>query len=82
MNKYQEAIKSLLHGIDYMIQNAMTKSTQIYNGLIVSKTGNKAEIRVNGKTFTLPQYGNFSHVVNETVKVFVPQGNMNLAFYI
>ena len=82
MNNYHDAIKSLLHGIDYMIQNAMTKSTQIYNGLIVSKTGDKAEVKVNGKTFTLPQYGNFAHVVNETVKVFVPQGNMNLAFYI
>jgi hypothetical protein len=56
--------------------------TKIYNGIILSLSGKSANIKINGKNYTINQYGNFVHTVNDVVKIFVPQGNMNLAFFI
>lgn len=79
---YTEAVGSLTKGMNYMIEQALKGITQIYNGFIVSTNGNKYNIRLNGETYALSQYGDFSHSVGETVKVIVPQGNMNMAFFI
>lgn len=78
----KEAADSLVSSIGYMIGEANKLNTQIYNGVITAVSGGSYTILINGKTFTIPLYGSFSHSVNDVVKVFVPQGNMNLAFFI
>lgn len=79
---FQEAVESLASSMQYMIGEANRQNTQIFEGIIVSISDDTAVIQFNGKTYTLKQYGSFTHFVKETVKVFIPQGNMNLAFFI
>ena len=79
---YEEAGKALISGISYMMDEAQKINSQIYNGIIVSKSGNSYTIKINGNDYNIPLYGEFTHNVNDVVKVFVPQGNMNLAFFI
>lgn len=78
--EYQNAVREILRGVQYMIEEATMKSqTQIYNGIYI---GN-GEVQLNGKVYTLPQYGNISTPTNgAVVKVFVPNGNMSMAFFI
>ena len=82
MDKYKQAIQELMRSVKYMIDSRMEHTTKIYNGLILSISGNVATIKINGKTYDIPQYGSFSHGANDVVNVFIPQGNMNLAFFI
>ena len=82
MDKYKQAIQELMRSVKYMIDSRMEHTTKIYNGLILSMSGNVATIKINGKTYDIPQYGSFSHGANDVVNVFIPQGNMNLAFFI
>ena len=79
---YQEAIKSICNSIKYMIDQATKQVTQIYNGVIITIENNNYTVQINGLTYNLTQYGNLSHSVGDVVKVFVPQGNMNMAFFI
>lgn len=82
MDKYKQAIQELMRSIKYMIDSRIEHTTKIYNGLILSINGDKANIRINGRDYDIAHYGSFVHNVNDIVNVFVPQGNMNLAFYI
>lgn len=82
MNKYKEAIQTIMQSVKYMIDTKMAHTTKIYDGLILSINGTNANIRINGKDYVVPSYGLLEHNANQIVKVFVPQGNMNLAFYI
>ena len=77
-NFYKEAATQIARGMEYMLEQKGLSATQIYNGTLLSS----GEVRVNGKDYSIPQYGEFTHDVNTTVKVFVPQGNMSMAFYI
>lgn len=79
IEEYQNAVKEILRGVQYMIEEAAIKSqTQIYNGIYL---GN-GEVQLNGKVYTLPQYGGTSSpAVGSIVKVFVPNGNMSMAFF-
>lgn len=81
-NEYKDAINSLLSGMQYMIEQAVKNCTQIYNGTIISIYGNNYTVKVNGNDYVLRPYGEGSYEKNNIVKVFVPQGNMNLAFFI
>ena len=59
------------------------ENTQIYNGILLSLTedGNIGTVLINGKQYSLPFNGSLpERSTGVTVKVFVPQGNMNLAF--
>lgn len=88
MNKSdnQTALEELVKGFDYLLTQTLSKRmTQIYNGLIVSSSvsGGKWSVQFNGQIHDLPQYGNVSTVSKgSVVKVFVPNGNINLAFFI
>lgn len=82
MDKYKQAIQELMRSIKYMIDNRMEHTTKIYNGLILSITDNMAQIKINGRNYDIIHYGSFAHSVGDIVNVFIPQGNMNLAFYI
>lgn len=78
---FKEAVNQIARSVEYMLDQKEMNGTKIYSGLIVSLNDNIASIKINGKNFTIEQYGNFVHSVNDVVKVFVPQGNMNLAFF-
>lgn len=79
---YKQAVDEIARGITYMMGENNMSNTQIYNGVITAINNDIYVIKINGKTYNLTQYGNFNHNVNSVVKVFVPQGNMNMAFFI
>lgn len=57
-------------------------STKIYDGLIVSSnTDGTWNIKYNGETHAMKPYGSIEPTTNLMVKVVVPQGNQNLAFF-
>lgn len=77
-NLYKEAGDSLLKSFQYMMDENAKGSTLIYNGLLTGAS----TVQLNGQEYNIVQYGSFSHSVGDVVKVFVPQGNMNSAFFI
>lgn len=78
---YNEAVKALANSMQYMISQALKDNTQIYNGVIASVSSGNYTITVNGQNYIIKQYGNIEHAVGDFVKVFIPQGNMNIAFF-
>lgn len=79
----KNAVDEILRSIQYMIDQSLQHQTQIYNGLLISNSGNKWNVQVNGENYTLSQYGNVSTpAVGKIVKVIIPNGNMSLAFFI
>ena len=77
MNVKDELIDSILYLID-----KSDKSTKIYNGLITQANSDGTyEVQVNGKVFVLSKYSSNTVAVNSLVKVFVPQNNMSMAFF-
>lgn len=74
--------KIFIDAIEVLIDAKVRKNTtQIYTGLVVLEDGEK-KVKVKDKTYKLPVYGgNIGDlVVNQTVKVFIPQGQMNQGF--
>nr|DAR61758.1 MAG TPA: hypothetical protein [Caudoviricetes sp.] len=83
-NDTDRAINAILEGVNYLIERAMQKNgTQIYTGRVVSQ-GNNGQWNViyNGKTYPIDYYGTGEPSVNQVVKIFVPQGNQSIAFFI
>lgn len=79
-----EAVSALLRGLQTLMDDIGTNSTKIYDGLVVSleadSTG-KWDIQYNGKIHSLKPYGSIQPSVGKMVKVFIPSGNQNLAFF-
>lgn len=74
--------KIFIDAIEVLIDAKVRKNTtQIYTGLVVLEDGEK-KVKVKDKTYKLPVYrGNIGDlVVNQTVKVFIPQGQMSQGF--
>lgn len=74
--------KIFIDAIEVLIDAKVRKNTtQIYTGLVVLEDGEK-KVKVKDKTYKLPVYGgNIGDlVVNQTVKVFIPQGQMTQGF--
>ena len=74
--------KIFIDAIEVFIDAKVKKNTtQIYTGLVVLEDGEK-KVKVKDKTYKLPVYGgNIGDlVVNQTVKVFIPQGQMSQGF--
>lgn len=74
--------KIFIDTIEVLIDAKVRKNTtQIYTGLVVLEDGEK-KVKVKDKTYKLPVYGgNIGDlVVNQTVKVFIPQGQMSQGF--
>lgn len=83
MNSYQRAIKEMIKSVQYMIQEAVAKTTKCYDGLIVGQTENgQWQVKFNGETHVMKSYGSIVPSVGSIVKVIVPQGNMSIAFFI
>lgn len=58
-------------------------TTKIYEGIIVSNNNDgRWNIRYNGEVHPVRSYGNASPAVDQMVKVFVPQGNQSLAWFL
>lgn len=74
--------KIFIDAIEVLIDAKVRKNTtQIYTGLVVLEDGEK-KVKVKDKTYKLSVYGgNIGDlVVNQTVKVFIPQGQMSQGF--
>lgn len=85
MNHEREATEEMLKGFKYMLDLLYAKTTLNHDGLIVSSEANasgKWDVRFNGEVHALKPYGAIVPAKNMIVKVFVPQGNMSLAYFI
>lgn len=74
--------KIFIDAIKVLIDAKVRKNTtQIYTGLVVLEDGEK-KVKVKDKIYKLPVYGgNIGDLVtNQTVKVFIPQGQMSQGF--
>lgn len=74
--------KIFIDAIEILIDAKVRKNTtQIYTGLVVLEDGEK-KVKVKDKIYKLPVYGgNIGDLVaNQTVKVFIPQGQMSQGF--
>lgn len=74
--------KIFIDAIEVLIDAKVEKNTtQIYTGLVVLEDGEK-KVKVKDKIYKLPVYGgNIGDLVaNQTVKVFIPQGQMSQGF--
>lgn len=74
--------KIFIDAIEVLIDVKVRKNaTQIYTGLVVLEDGEK-KVKVKDKIYKLPVYGgNIGDLVtNQTVKVFIPQGQISQGF--
>lgn len=78
----QIVIQEILKSIDYMLKNLLKKTTKIYDGLIIGSNADGSwNVKYNGEVHALKPYGSISPSINMVVKVTVPQGNQNLAYF-
>lgn len=74
--------KIFIDAIEVLIDAKVRKNTtQIYTGLVVLEDGEK-KVKVKDKIYKLPVYGgNIGDLVtNQTVKIFIPQGQISQGF--
>lgn len=77
----QQAIEAILQGVNSMIEEMNRHTTKIYNGYVLSQDGDKWKVQYNGQTHSVKHYGNIQPKTGHIVKVFIPQGNTNLSFF-
>lgn len=83
MTTNEDAIQKLIEGFSILLKEAIKNTTKIYSGVIISQGSNgKWNIRYNGETHLISSYGNITPVIGNMVKVIIPDGNQNLAFFI
>ena len=73
--------EEFLNVIEILIDKRMQNTAQIYTGRIVSSSGSKCVVNINGRNQTVQVYGS-TPTVNSMCRVFVPQNNMSMAFII
>lgn len=78
----QQAINQIIQGVHKLITNHFnTYATMIYNGIVVSNNNDgKWNIQYNGETHAMKPY-KITPNVGDMVKVFIPNGNQNLSFF-
>jgi hypothetical protein len=83
MSEYDRVIHEIIKGISFMTNNAIKyRTTKIYDGVIVSSAENgKYNVKYNGLTHAIKSYGQILPRNGQLVKVIVPQGNQNLAWF-
>lgn len=82
LNDVLALIREMLRSVKYMVDNALSKTTQCYDGVIISQAGNgKWNIRVNGNVYAIKNYSNITPTIGSVVKVIIPQGNQALAWF-
>lgn len=76
-------IDEILKSVNYMIQEALSGTTKIYTGLIVSNNNDgRWNIAYNGQTHPVMPNRLANPSVGQMVTVFIPQGNQAIAFFI
>ena len=78
----QEAVQAMLDGFNLLLKEAISNTTKIYEGFVISQDGANWNVRYNGQVHSIKQYGDNQVKTGKIVKVFVPQGNANLTFFI
>lgn len=78
----QEAVQAMLEGFNLLLKEAINNTTKIYDGFVVDQNGTNWNVRYNGQVHSIKQYGDNQVKVGKIVKVFIPQGNANLTFFI
>lgn len=83
MQEYQSAWNEILRAVDYMIEQKLRgNGTANYNGIVqAANSDGTYNVQFNGEVKALKSYGS-TPSVNDMVKVFVPQNNYNLAYFI
>lgn len=76
-----DAQKEILDAIEIIVDKKLKDVAQIYRGVVKSVSGTDCTISVNGEDYTMRYYGN-PPATNLAYPVFVPYGNMSLAFII
>ncbi len=78
----EQVIQEILKSFQFLVNETLKYNTKIYDGMIISKANETSwEVRYNGENHILKQYGNAAIDVGKTVKVFIPQGNQSLAYF-
>lgn len=78
----QEAVQAMLEGFNLLLKEAINNTTKIYDGFVIGQNGTNWNVRYNGQIHSIKQYGDNQVKVGKIVKVFIPQGNANLTFFI
>lgn len=82
-NNYKNAVKEILKGVSYLLEESSKLNTQCYDGIILADNGNgKWNVQYNGEIHSLKSYGSIIPTVGQIVKVIIPQGNTSIAFFI
>lgn len=78
-----DTAKEILDAIEIIVDRKMQNVAQIYRGIVkaVSTNDKLAVVLVNGEAHNMRYYGS-TPTVNIAYPVFVPHGNMSLAFMI
>ena len=77
-----DVANEILDAIEIIVDKKIRENTaQIYPGICKSIIGNTCVMSVNGKNNTVQLYGS-TPAVGSSYRVFVPNGNMSMAFII
>ena len=77
-----DVANEILDAIEIIVDKKIRENTaQIYPGICKSISGNTCVMSVNGKNNTVQFYGS-TPAVGSIYRVFVPDGNMSMAFII
>ena len=77
-----DVVNELLDAIEIIVDKKVRENTaQIYPGICKSVSGNSCVMSINGKDNTIQFYGSIP-TVGAIYRVFVPDGNMSMAFAI
>ena len=72
----------ILDAIEIIVEQKIRENTaQIYPGVCKSISGNTCVMSINGRNNSVQFYGS-TPTVGSTYRVFVPNGNMSMAFII
>mgnify|MGYP003613175639 CR=1 FL=1 len=92
-HKYQVFLENTIHDhnhlqtvyerLDYILlfKEAISNTTKIYDGFVIGQNGTNWNVRYNGQVHSIKQYGDNPVKAGKIVKVFIPQGNANLTFF-
>lgn len=81
--EWQGAIQQIVKGISQMVEDKLSKTTKIYDALVIKNNNDGTwNLQYNGNIHAVKPYGTVSPTIGKTVKVFIPQGNQNLSFFI
>ena len=77
-----DVVNEILDAIEIIVDKKVRDiSAQIYPGVCKSVSGNSCVMSINGRNNTVQFYGS-TPVVGTIYRVFVPNGNMSMAFII